>query len=55
MAEGVGFEPTVSEAHTAFRERHHQPLGHPSGGHYSTQPYQHAYLPGERTPAAGLL
>ncbi len=28
MAEGVGFEPTVSEAHTAFRERHHQPLGH---------------------------
>ena len=27
MAERVGFEPTVL-SHTAFRERHHQPLGH---------------------------
>ena len=28
MAERVGFEPTVAERNTAFRERHHQPLGH---------------------------
>ena len=27
VAERVGFEPTVL-SHTAFRERHHQPLGH---------------------------
>src|SRR5438552_12231999 len=27
LAERVGFEPTVL-SHTAFRERHHQPLGH---------------------------
>jgi hypothetical protein len=31
VAERVGFEPTVL-AHTAFRERHHQPLGHLSAG-----------------------
>src|SRR3972149_5452253 len=30
LAERVGFEPTVL-SHTAFRERHHQPLGHLSG------------------------
>jgi hypothetical protein len=27
-AERVGFEPTVAHHHTAFRERHLQPLGH---------------------------
>ena len=27
MAEREGFEPSVL-SHTAFRERHHQPLGH---------------------------
>ncbi len=27
-AERVGFEPTVAQHHTAFRERHLQPLGH---------------------------
>src|SRR5258706_16369164 len=27
MAERAGFEPAVL-SHTAFRERHHQPLGH---------------------------
>lgn len=26
--ERVGFEPTVDGVHTAFREQHHQPLGH---------------------------
>src|SRR5215203_4560048 len=31
MAERAGFEPTVL-SHTAFRERHHQPLGHLSAG-----------------------
>src|SRR5512141_1472135 len=31
VAERVGFEPTVL-SHTAFRERHHQPLGHLSAG-----------------------
>ena len=31
MAERVGFEPTVAINHTAFRERHLQPLGHLSG------------------------
>ena len=29
-AEGVGFEPTRAHRPTAFRERHHKPLGHPS-------------------------
>ncbi len=34
LAEGVGFEPTVSVSrHTAFREQHLQPLGHPSVSH----------------------
>ena len=28
LAERVGFEPTVAHHHTAFRERHLQPLGH---------------------------
>jgi len=28
LAERVGFEPTVAFDHTAFRERHLQPLGH---------------------------
>jgi hypothetical protein len=27
VAERAGFEPAVL-SHTAFRERHHQPLGH---------------------------
>ena len=31
LAERAGFEPTVL-SHTAFRERHHQPLGHLSAG-----------------------
>src|ERR1039457_6052141 len=31
LAERVGFEPTVAINHTAFRERHLQPLGHLSG------------------------
>ena len=31
MAERAGFEPAVL-SHTAFRERHHQPLGHLSAG-----------------------
>ena len=31
MAERVGFEPTLL-SQTAFRERHHQPLGHLSAG-----------------------
>ncbi len=31
VAERVGFEPTVAQHHTAFRERHLQPLGHLSG------------------------
>src|SRR5579863_324352 len=31
VAERVGFEPTVAINHTAFRERHLQPLGHLSG------------------------
>jgi hypothetical protein len=30
VAEGVGFEPTVPFGHTAFREPHLKPLGHPS-------------------------
>ena len=32
LAERGGFEPPVAHHHTAFRERHHQPLGHLSGG-----------------------
>jgi hypothetical protein len=28
LAERVGFEPTLRKPETAFRERHHQPLGH---------------------------
>ena len=31
-AERAGFEPAVAHHHTAFRERHLQPLGHLSGG-----------------------
>src|SRR6187397_3109569 len=31
VAERAGFEPAVL-SHTAFRERHHQPLGHLSAG-----------------------
>ena len=31
VAERVGFEPTLL-SQTAFRERHHQPLGHLSAG-----------------------
>ena len=34
VAERVGFEPTVL-SHTAFRERHHQPLGHLSAAESS--------------------
>ena len=34
LAERVGFEPTVL-SHTAFRERHHQPLGHLSAAESS--------------------
>ena len=37
VAERVGFEPTVL-SHTAFRERHHQPLGHLSADEHSKGP-----------------
>ena len=45
MAERVGFEPTVL-AHTAFRERHLQPLGHLSAGEDSKGPGRTAVEPG---------
>ncbi len=32
MAEGVGFEPTVREAHSSFQDCRLSPLGHPSLG-----------------------
>src|SRR5579863_3591231 len=42
VAERVGFEPTVAINHTAFRERHLQPLGHLSG----SVEYRGGYRPG---------
>ncbi len=38
MAERAGFEPAVAHHHTAFRERHHQPLGHLSIAECSKAP-----------------
>ncbi len=52
LAERVGFEPTVL-SHTAFRERHHQPLGHLSAAEDTKQrdaqaPVRWSHPPGTR-------
>ena len=49
MAERAGFEPTVL-SHTAFRERHHQPLGHLSAGEDTKGPRRPATGPMVRGP-----
>ena len=54
-AERVGFEPTVAHHHTAFRERHLQPLGHLSSARVYQVPQvvHHArpHAPGNRVSA----
>ena len=51
LAERVGFEPTVL-AHTAFRERHLQPLGHLSVGEDTKAAQARAASPSSGRPAA---
>ncbi len=52
LAERVGFEPTVL-AHTAFRERHLQPLGHLSAGEDTKAAQARAASPSPASPADG--
>ena len=48
----MGFEPTVAINHTAFRERHLQPLGHLSGSvEYTGEPRADPALPVVPAPA----
>src|SRR6476620_9716683 len=52
MAERAGFEPAVL-SHTAFRERHHQPLGHLSAGE-DTKRAPDGRLAGAQPVASGV-
>ena len=51
VAERAGFEPAVL-SHTAFRERHHQPLGHLSAGE-DTKRRRPGPMPGARSGQRG--